>query len=65
MGLVSQVLPAATLVDGVREYARELASLVSPRLHSGDEAASLGPTRGGMAVARAWPSWCFQQGRGV
>jgi enoyl-CoA hydratase/carnithine racemase len=31
MGLVSQVLPAATLVDGVREYARELASLVSPR----------------------------------
>jgi enoyl-CoA hydratase/carnithine racemase len=31
MGLVSQVLPAATLMEGVRDYARELASLVSPR----------------------------------
>jgi enoyl-CoA hydratase/carnithine racemase len=31
MGLVSQVHPAATLMDGVRAYARELAELVSPR----------------------------------
>ena len=31
MGLVSQVLPAATLMEGVRDYARELASLASPR----------------------------------
>jgi enoyl-CoA hydratase/carnithine racemase len=31
MGLVSQVLPAARLTQGVREYARELATLVSPR----------------------------------
>ena len=31
MGLVSQVLPKSRLMDGVKEYARELASLVSPR----------------------------------
>jgi len=31
MGLVSQVHPAAALMDGVRAYARELAELVSPR----------------------------------
>src|SRR5262245_2801100 len=31
MGLVSQVHPAATLMDAVRAYARELADLVSPR----------------------------------
>jgi enoyl-CoA hydratase/carnithine racemase len=31
MGLVSQVLPAPSLMGGVREYARELATLVSPR----------------------------------
>ena len=31
MGLVSQVLPGATLMEGVRDYARELASLGSPR----------------------------------
>ena len=31
MGLVSQVQPAAALMDGVRAYARELADLVSPR----------------------------------
>lgn len=31
MGLVSQVHPAATLMEGVRAYARELAELVSPR----------------------------------
>ena len=31
MGLVSQVRPAASLMDDVRAYARELADLVSPR----------------------------------
>ena len=31
MGLVSQVHPAATLMESVRAYARELAELVSPR----------------------------------
>jgi enoyl-CoA hydratase/carnithine racemase len=31
MGLVSQVRPAATLMDDVRAYARDLADLVSPR----------------------------------
>jgi len=31
MGLVSQVHPAATLMDAVRAYGRELADLVSPR----------------------------------
>jgi enoyl-CoA hydratase/carnithine racemase len=31
MGLVSRVLPQAELLDGVRAYARELATLVSPR----------------------------------
>jgi len=31
MGLVSQVHPAATFMEGVRAYARELAELVSPR----------------------------------
>jgi enoyl-CoA hydratase/carnithine racemase len=31
MGLVSQVHPAAALMDAVRAYARELADLVSPR----------------------------------
>jgi enoyl-CoA hydratase/carnithine racemase len=31
MGLVSRVLPQAELVDGVRAYARELATAVSPR----------------------------------
>jgi enoyl-CoA hydratase/carnithine racemase len=31
MGLVSQVQPAATLMVGVRAYAREMAELVSPR----------------------------------
>ncbi|HKA63136.1 MAG TPA: enoyl-CoA hydratase-related protein, partial [Methylomirabilota bacterium] len=31
MGLVSQVRPAASLMDDVRAYAREMADLVSPR----------------------------------
>ncbi|MGH7375315.1 MAG: enoyl-CoA hydratase [Candidatus Rokuibacteriota bacterium] len=31
MGLVAQVQPAATLMDSVRAYAREMAELVSPR----------------------------------